>query len=383
LSADPFRLIGVGGGPVLIDQILGYLMDFLRWAIVALLSTFAAESYAPWTGTVVEIVRPDEIKVADGDKRVETVRLYGLDSPLEPQPFARQARAYVSDRVFGKLVKVQPLPGRISGPWYNPGIHRYDRYHRIVALVSIDGESLNKELLKKGIARWYRPYVPFERGFKYLEDEAGQAHEGMWAYPNPIPPWEFQVTAVHAAHQLQAPVRTEGSTGAPASPGQPVEKAGATGGQATSQPDKETSVVRNSGFTEAVPREDGQKTCADDYEPKLKHAYRKIAGAAAADLYVCRQIAGDWQSRQMLVKAYEHSAEPESDREQMLKEVSDPCPLYTATYNNVKKLWEVGAQLRMLRSEPTGDPERYNEKVEDLSYEYRNAVTEVTRQFKW
>jgi len=182
-------------------------MDFARWLVVAVLTMVSPESYAAWPGIVVEIVRPGEFKV-DKMGEVVNVRLYGVDCPLmvRNQPFGKEATAYAQRRLLGRVVQIQPLPGLIKGPWYRPKILPYDdlywdgnvgsRYQRIIALAYVEGESISEDYLKNGIGWWYRPFVPFERGYKYLEDQARKAKVGLWATPEAKPPWEWQRTPI-------------------------------------------------------------------------------------------------------------------------------------------------------------------------------------------
>jgi endonuclease YncB( thermonuclease family) len=196
------------------DLFIGYLMDVARWVVILILTAVYPESYQAWRGVVVEIVRPDEFKV-DRLGHPVNVRLYGVDSPLviRGQPFGKIARAYAERRLVGRVVKVQPVPGLIKGPWYRPKILPYDdlhwddnvrnRYIRLMALVYLDGESLSEEYLKKGMAWWYRPFVPFERGYKYLEDQAREAKAGLWTLRDPRPPWEYQHTPISEVNPWQ------------------------------------------------------------------------------------------------------------------------------------------------------------------------------------
>lgn len=219
------------------DLILGYIVAFIRWVLILVLSALYPEAYTPWVGTVVEVVRADEIRVERNGK-IQEVRLYGIDAPIwlgdesakesrsfrehlrgetdrdretditvpTSQNYGQVAKKYVSRRVLGKPVLIQPLPGSIEGPWYRPKIRPYDRFHRVQAFVwgyGEEGESLNEELLKQGLAWWYSPFVPFERGFKHLEDEAGRAKVGLWAQPDPIPPWRWQGTRLLEENPLQ------------------------------------------------------------------------------------------------------------------------------------------------------------------------------------
>lgn len=188
-----------------LDLIVGYLMDGARWSIIFILALIYPQDYAPWNGQVVQVVRPDEIRVKT-DHEIRNVRLYGIDSPLPPQPYANEAEAYALKRLLGKAVTVQPLTGQIKGPWYKPGILVHDPYGRIIGLVRVYGESgpnLSEEFLSKGLARWYRPFVPFERGYKHLEDQAKEAKVGMWAAPETTIPWAFQRTPLLEVNPLQ------------------------------------------------------------------------------------------------------------------------------------------------------------------------------------
>lgn len=130
-----------------------------------------------WEGRVTQVEYADQIKVLR-EGTVETVRLYGIDAPIDPQPFGQEALWYTKRRVLGKTVEVKPLIR--------------DHWDRIIAWVFVDGENLNKELLRHGIAWWYKKYLPFDKELEALETEARAARVGLWALPNPIPPWEFQ-----------------------------------------------------------------------------------------------------------------------------------------------------------------------------------------------
>ncbi len=117
----------------------------LALIILALLSPDLA---CAWEGKVVAVERSDMIRVMEDIGKVETVRLYGIHSPGAPQPFGVTATQYMLKRVLGKIVRVDPLI--------------VDPFNRIIAWVYLDGECLNKELLRQGMTWWYRKYVPFE-----------------------------------------------------------------------------------------------------------------------------------------------------------------------------------------------------------------------------
>jgi len=40
--------------------------------------------------------------------------------------------------------------------------------------------------------RWYRKYAPGDAVLEGLEKEAREAKKGLWADPQPVPPWEWR-----------------------------------------------------------------------------------------------------------------------------------------------------------------------------------------------
>lgn len=145
--------------------------------VAAVLAILVCGTCFAWTGEVVGVADGDTISVMH-DGRAEKVRLYGVDAPEHEQDFGTQAKKFVSDMVFGQLVNVQTVT--------------LDRYGRTVAWVSVDGKSLNKELVKAGLAWWYRRYAWRDRELQMLQIEARKQRLGIWSAPKPIPPWRFR-----------------------------------------------------------------------------------------------------------------------------------------------------------------------------------------------
>jgi hypothetical protein len=47
-------------------------------------------------------------------------------------------------------------------------------------------------LVKAGLAWWYRKYAPADDTLARLEQEAKADRRGLWAQPNPTPPWNWR-----------------------------------------------------------------------------------------------------------------------------------------------------------------------------------------------
>jgi len=101
------------------------------------------------------------IKVYDGDtltlQNKSRVRLVGIDTPEinpKPQPFAQEAKQFLSDSCLGKDIYLS----------YEPGGDKTDHYGRIVAWVWVrvptaEGGYLNvnEGLVAEGLASFYNP----------------------------------------------------------------------------------------------------------------------------------------------------------------------------------------------------------------------------------
>ena len=133
-----------------------------------------------FTGKVVGVTDGDTIKVFHNGK-AEKIRLYGIDCPEKGQAFGNRAKQFTSQLVFGKEVTVKD---------YGLDNNRFER--TLGEIVLPDGRVVNEELLRAGLAWWYRKYVPNRVDLAALEEEARTAKRGLWADPNPVPPWCFR-----------------------------------------------------------------------------------------------------------------------------------------------------------------------------------------------
>jgi len=132
-----------------------------------------------WQGKVVGVSDGDTITVMHNG-RGEKIRIYGVDCPEKHQDFGNKAKQFTSNMVYGKIAEVEHVT--------------IDRYGRTVGLVSVNGKSLNEELIKNGFAWVYTKYCDkpiCNQWYKYQE-EARQKKLGLWSMQNPVPPWEYR-----------------------------------------------------------------------------------------------------------------------------------------------------------------------------------------------
>ena len=67
-----------------------------------------------------------------------------------------------------------------------------DRYGRTVGVIYHDKRNINLVMIQEGHAWWYRKYAQYDRQLQGAEAEARDAKRGLWAEPDPIPPWEWR-----------------------------------------------------------------------------------------------------------------------------------------------------------------------------------------------
>jgi micrococcal nuclease len=142
-----------------------------------MLAATPARGLSCWSGACVGVADGDTIHVMHGE-RAEKIRLYAVDAPERGQDFGNKARQFTSDLVFGKVVEVTPMDR--------------DQYGRTVAWVTVDGKNVSHELIRAGLAWWYRLHAPKEKELRRLEEEARNAKRGLWSMNAPIPPWQWR-----------------------------------------------------------------------------------------------------------------------------------------------------------------------------------------------
>ena len=145
---------------------------------IELLLIFASTAWADLIGPVVSVLDGDTLEVLH-NQHPERIRLSGIDCPEKGQAYGKRAKQAASDLAFGKDVTIQT--------------HGLDKYKRTLADVLLsDGTNVNHTLVKDGCCWWYRKYAPGDTVLEGLEKEAREAKKGLWADPQPVPPWEWR-----------------------------------------------------------------------------------------------------------------------------------------------------------------------------------------------
>jgi len=132
-----------------------------------------------WQGQVVDISNGDAITVLH-DGREEKVFLYGIKCPMQRQNFGPESKNFTSQMVTGRIVEVRPMLVDSNG--------------RAIVIVSVNGMSLNEELVKAGLARVLAQYCMDTSCPMWIrnQEEAQIKKIGLWSTENLTPPSEFR-----------------------------------------------------------------------------------------------------------------------------------------------------------------------------------------------
>ncbi len=154
---------------------------FLAFVLTAL--ALASAMANTLSGRVVGVSDGDTVTILDASKRTHKIRLLGIDSPEKKQPFGERAKQSLSDLVYNKQVNVE------GG--------KPDRYGRALGKIVLDGQDINLEQIRRGMAWHYKQYArdqsPQDR-IAYAEAEATARAQraGLWQDAQPVPPWSFR-----------------------------------------------------------------------------------------------------------------------------------------------------------------------------------------------
>jgi micrococcal nuclease len=155
--------------------------SFCRRLLVLIILLVSAETQCALaerlTGRVVGVTDGDTIMLLLPGNYQEKVRQYGIDCPEKKQPFGTKAKQFASDMVFDKVVELERIDK--------------DRYGRTIGWVTVNGRSLNRELLSADLAWHYRQYSS-DISLARLESAARSRRIGLWSERRPIAPWEWR-----------------------------------------------------------------------------------------------------------------------------------------------------------------------------------------------
>lgn len=126
-------------------------------------------------------------RVIDGDTLkigTTTIRLFGIDAPEGKQSCKRDGIDWLCGQEAAKALREH-----VAGRDLSCEARDRDRYKRVVAVCSIEGEDVNRWLVVEGWALAYRQY---SKAYVIDEETARDARRGLWAGEFKKP-WEWRL----------------------------------------------------------------------------------------------------------------------------------------------------------------------------------------------
>lgn len=149
------------------------------------MQSFKARVVRVADGDTVTVVKYGE---ADCGKKCRSkIRLLGIDAPEMKMPYGEESKATLE-----RLIK--EANGIVTVSFQE---NKKDRYKRIVGKLEANGKDLNLEMIKQGMAWYFKKYrkdvatsdqAKYEKAQKTAEDN----RLGLWKASNPMPPWEWR-----------------------------------------------------------------------------------------------------------------------------------------------------------------------------------------------
>lgn len=134
--------------------------------LLALLCLCAGIAHAEeFDAPVIAVLDGDTVMVLHNGQKLK-VRLANIDAPELEQAYGKESRQALAEQVLKKQVRVKRKAT--------------DAYGRMIADISVGGQSINEAQLRKGMA-W--EYSHFHRDQRYvsLSQQARQSRRGLWA----------------------------------------------------------------------------------------------------------------------------------------------------------------------------------------------------------
>lgn len=126
---------------------------------------------------VIGVKDGDTIEVLFNEVPI-VIRLEHIDCPERKQPYGKKAKQFVANLVFGKTVNILSKGKK-------------DRWGRLIAVIIFEGQNLNKELVKNGLAMHFKKYSK-DLSYDLIEQKAKSEKVGMWSQPKVIAPWIYR-----------------------------------------------------------------------------------------------------------------------------------------------------------------------------------------------
>lgn len=134
-------------------------------------------------GRVDTIADGNTVTIEGAANQRHRIRLSGIAAPDKAQPFGDRSTSNLSAMTFGRTVTAE--------------CGKRDRYGWEVCKILLDGQDVNLEQLKAGMAWWDKHYAHEQSAedrstYERAQFWAQAGRLGLWSETNPESPWKFR-----------------------------------------------------------------------------------------------------------------------------------------------------------------------------------------------
>ena len=162
--------------------------------LLIIVATALQPDTTSWTGKAEAPIDGDTLRIRDENDKLHKVRIQGIDSPEDGQPFFKAAREHLGKVTKGRQLQVTEVGKDSAG--------------RTLATIRVNGQDLRIDILAAGMA-WHQRSVVEDPVLEAEERDAKARHLGLWVDADPVAPWEWR-----AAEEQRKNARKKGPSSA-------------------------------------------------------------------------------------------------------------------------------------------------------------------------
>jgi len=134
-------------------------------------------------GHVTRVLDGDTLEVNDQNHHMFRIRLQGIDAPEKSQAYGSQAKEFLTKLTLNHDVEII---------W-----NEKDQYGRLIGKITSEQKDVCLEMISAGLAWHFTKYEQTQSEedrqlYKATEKRVREQRKGLWADPNPRPPWEYR-----------------------------------------------------------------------------------------------------------------------------------------------------------------------------------------------
>lgn len=166
--------------PLYRSALKSFFVGMLVLGILISLNQAWAKQYTT-TGKAHRVIDGDTFVLKNEDNSFSTVRIWGIDAPEKKQKFGDKATSFLTSLIVEKPIRLL--------------VKSKDKYGRLVCQVFHEDMDIGLAMVRMGFA-WHYVSITKNKALANAQAEAKRQQLGLWADPEPTPPWVYRIPKV-------------------------------------------------------------------------------------------------------------------------------------------------------------------------------------------